>query len=167
MKSKRQPLDTMGNILPIGRPSLGPVPLLSLDEIADRPEILSHLPRPALMTMLYRTKMVQQVCLAELLAGGSEGEARDSGRHVPALLTAAEVARMMGGISPRQVYRQAKQFPFKSFSVRPTPGTVRFHRHLVEQYLRDPEAYRVRHAGAAGSDPNAPGSRLGRGNGAS
>jgi hypothetical protein len=117
--------------------------------------------------MLYRAMMVQQVCLAELVVGGSERGVCDNGQHTPALLTAAEVARMMGGISPRQVYRQAKHFPFNSFSVRPTPGTVRFHRQLVEQYLRDPEAYRVRHAGAAGSDPSAPGSRPGRENGPS
>ena len=118
------------------------------------------------MTTLYRAMMIQQVCLAELVAGRTDGEVRDNGQHAPALLTAAEVARMMGGISPRQVYRQAKEFPFRSFSVRPTPGTVRFHRHLVEQYLRDPEAYRVRHAGAAGSDPSAPEFRVGRRNGA-
>jgi hypothetical protein len=163
-KPKRQPPDSAGNVLPIGRPSLGTVPLPSLDEVADRPETVSHLPRTVVMTTLYRAMMIQQVCLAELVAGGTDGEVRDKGQHVAELLTAAEVARMMGGISPRQVYRQAKQFPFKSFSVRPTPGTVRFHRHLVEQYLRDPEAYRVRHAGAAASDPSAAASRLGRGN---
>jgi len=139
----------------------------SLDEVANGPETVSNLPRTTLMTMLYRAMMIQQLCLAELMVDGSEGEARDNGQHAPALLTAAEVAQMMGGISPRQVYRQAKHFPFKSFSVRPTPGTVRFHRHLVEQYLRDPEAYRVRHAGSAGSDPIAPRSRVGRGNGTS
>lgn len=166
-KPKRQQPDRAGNVLPIGRPPLGTVPLPSLDEVADRPEIVSHLPWTDVTTMLYRAMMIQQVCLAELVVGGSAPEVRDNGQPAPALLTAVEVARMMGGISPRQVYRQAKQFPFKSFSVRPTPGTVRFHRHLVEQYLRDPEAYRARHAGAAGSDPSAPGSRLGRGNGPS
>ena len=167
MKPKRQPLDSARITLSIGRPSLEPMPLPSLDEVAERPEIVGQLSRMAVTKMLYRAVMVQQVCFAELVAGRSEGEVRGNGQHAPALLSAAEVARMMGGISPRQVYRQAKQFPFKSFSVRPTPGTVRFHRHLVEEYLRDPEAYRVRHAGAAASDPSAAASCLSRGNGSS
>jgi hypothetical protein len=167
VKAERQQLVGGGKALPSGRPPLGFAPLPTLDEIGNRPEIVSQLSRAAVTVMLHRAMLIQQVCFSELVAGQSEGEIRGNGQHAPTLLTAAEVARMMGGISPRQVYRQAKHFPFKSFSVRPTPGTVRFHRHLVEQYLRDPEAYRVRHAGAAGSDPSAPGSRLARGNGAS
>jgi len=167
MKAERRQFVTAEKVLRIALPPGGSTPLPTLDQIADRPEMVYQLSRAAVTTMMHRAMLIQQVCFAELVVGRSEGEVRDNGQHVPELLTAAEVARMMGGISPRQVYRQAKQFPFKSFSVRPTPGTVRFHRHLVEQYLRDPEAYRVRHAGAAGSDPNAPGSRVGRGNSAS
>jgi hypothetical protein len=167
MKPERRQFVTADKVLRMARPPGGSTPSPTLDQVADRPEIVSHLSRAVVTTMLHRAMLIQQVCFAELVAGRSEGEDRGNGQHAPALLTAAEVARMMGGISPRQVYRQAKQFPFKSFSVRPTPGTVRFHRHLVEQYLRDPDAYRVRHAGAAGSDPSAPESRVGRGNGRS
>jgi hypothetical protein len=165
VKPKPEQLVRAQNVLPIVRPPVGSPPLPTLDEVADRSEILSQLSRAAVMTVLHRAMAIQQMCFAELVAGSPEREDRDDGRHYRELLTAAEVARMMGGISPRQVYRQAKQFPFKTFSVRPTAGTVRFRRHLVEQYLRDPEVYRVRHAGAAASDPGATVSRLLRGNG--
>jgi hypothetical protein len=167
VKPGRQRLVSEWNVRSIGRPSIGVGTLPSLDEVADRPEILSQLSRAAVATMLYRALAIQQVCFAELVAGWPEGEIRDNSPYVQELLTAAEVARMMGGISPRQVYRQAKQFPFSTFSVRPTPGTVRFNRHLVEQYLQDPEAYRVRHARAAASEPSPPAPRFGRGNGRS
>jgi hypothetical protein len=46
--------------------------------------------------------------------------------------------------------------------VRPTPGTVRFRRRLVEEYLRDPDAYRVRHAGASVAGPATPVRPVGR-----
>ncbi len=164
-RPKREQLVSTGKVLPIVRPPQGAEPLPTLDEVAERPEIVSQLSRPAVMTVLYRAMAIQQVCFAELVAGGPERPVRDSGQDGRKLLTAAEVAHMMGGISARQVYRQAKQFPFKTFSVRPTPGTVRFHRRLVEEYLRDPEAYRVRHAGAAASNPGAPVSRLHRSSG--
>ena len=167
MKSERRQFVTADKVLRIARYPLGSTPSPTLDQVAHRPEIVSQLSRAAVTMMLHRAMLIQQVCFAELVAGWPERELHDNGQDDRELLTAAEVARMMGGISPRQVYRQAKQFPFKTFSVRPTSGTVRFRRHLVEQYLRDPEAYRVRHAGAAGSDGSALGSRVGRGNGPS
>ena len=167
MKPERRQFVTAEKVLRIARPPGGSTPSPTLDQVADRPEIVYQLSRAAVTMMMHRAMLIQQLCFAELVAGRFEGEVRGNGQHAPVLLTAAEVAQMMGGISPRQVYRQAKHFPFSSFSVRPTPGTVRFHRHLVEQYLRDSEAYRVRHAGAAASAPSDPRSRVGRGNGAS
>jgi hypothetical protein len=164
VKHKRQQLDSAGNVTPIGRTSPETVPLPALDEVAGRPEIVSELSRVAVTTLLYRAMVVQQACFAELVAGWPEREVRDNSQYARELLTAAEAARMMGGISPRQVYRQAKQFPFNTFSLRPTPGTVRFDRRLVEEYLRDPEAYRVRHAENATSTPASSVSRLGRRN---
>ncbi len=162
MKPERQQLVGAGNVLPIVRPPRGSAPVPTLDEVADRPEIVSQLSRAALMTMLYRAMGIQQACFGELVAGQPEREVRESAQDDRELLTASEVARMMGGISPRQVYRQAKQFPFNTFTVRPTPGTVRFHRRLVEQFLRDPDAYRVRHARAVAPESGAAVSRLGR-----
>ena len=152
MRSRHQQLVRDGNVLPIARAPFGSSMTPTLDEIADRPEVASHLSQATVMTILYRAIAVQHACFAELVATWAAQEIRRTGQDVPDLLTASEVARMMGGISARQVYRQARQFPFSTFSIRPTPGTVRFHRHLVEQYLRDPDAYRVRHAGAARSD---------------
>ncbi len=143
----------------------GPVPLPTLDEIADRPETAADLPQPALQTTLYRAMAVQQACFTALVANGpSSGVERPSPTH-DELVSARVVAEMMGGISPRAVYRQARGFPFSTFAVRPTPGTVRFRRSLVVEYLRDPDSYRVRHAGVGVAAPGAPGLRKARGPG--
>jgi hypothetical protein len=143
----------------------GPVPLPTLEEIADHPDIASDLPQPALQTMLYRALAVQQACFTALVANGpSSGVERPSPTQ-DELVSAGVVAEMMGGISPRAVYRQAREFPFSTFAVRPTPGTVRFRRSLVVEYLRDPDSYRVRHARAGVAVPGAPRLRKPRGPG--
>jgi hypothetical protein len=129
----------------------GILPLPTLDEIAERPERAAQLPAAAVQATLYRALVVQQACFSALLAYGSvfSGQQEDGGSASDDLVSARVVAKMMGGISARAVYRQARHFPFSSFTVRPTPGTIRFRRALVEEYLRDPDAYRVRHAGSA------------------
>ncbi len=141
--------------------------LPTLDEIAEHPELAAQLAPAAVQATLARALVVQAACCSALLAHatpairpeGDGGLARDD------LISAQVVAEMMGGVSTRAVYRQAQHFPFSSFTVRPTPGTVRFRRRLVEEYLRDPDAYRVRHAGAVASGPAPSPRRLGRGGG--
>lgn len=135
----------------------------TLDELVTRPELATQLPLPAVQRLLYQAMAVQQACFTVLLVG--ESSPRNAGgddRPADELISAQTVAAMMGGISARAVYRQARQFPFSTFAVRPTLGTVRFRRSLVVEYLRDPDAYRVRHSGAAASGPAAPVRRMGR-----
>ncbi len=141
----------------------GAVPLPTLDELADHPDIASDLPQPALQTMLHRAMAVQQACFTALVANGLSSGAERPSPTRDELVSARVVAEMMGGISPRAVYRQARDFPFSTFAVRPTPGTVRFRRNLVVEYLRDPDSYRARHAGAGVAAPGAPGVRKARG----
>lgn len=141
----------------------GPVPLPTLDEIANRPETAAELPQPALQTMLYRSMVVQQACFTALVASGVSSGVERPSPTTDELVSARVVAEMMGGISPRAVYRQARDFPFSTFVVRPTPGTVRFRRSLVVEYLRGPDNYRVRHAGAGVAGPGAQGLRKARG----
>jgi len=135
-----------------------PVELPTIDQIAERPELVASLPRSAVTALLYRAMAVQQACFTALVAGLSSGAERPSPTR-DELVSARVVAEMMGGISPRAVYRQARDFPFSTFAVRPTPGTVRFRRSLVVEYLRDPDIYRVRHARAGVAAPGAPGMR--------
>ena len=144
-------------------PSL--VPLPTLDEIAERPERAAQLPPAAVHAALSRALVVQAACFSALLANGplSSRQHGDGGPAPDDLVPARVVAKMMGGLSPRAVYRQAQHFPFSSFTVRPTPGAVRFRRRLVEEYLRDPDAYRVRHAGAVAPGPVPAARRPGRG----
>jgi hypothetical protein len=137
----------------------------TLDEVADKPEVLLQLPRAAVLALYARVLSVERGLLLALAANVC-CEPRHAERRSGAadeLLTAGEVARFMGRLSRREIYRQAQQFPFSTFVVRPTPGTVRFRRRLVEEYLRDPDAYRVRHAGASVPGPATPVRPLGRG----
>jgi hypothetical protein len=139
-------------------------PVPTLDQAADRPELLSQLPRAAVLALFARALSVERGCLLALASNASY--APEHPRHElvggDELLTADEVARLMGRLSRREIYRQARQFPFSTFVVRPTPGTVRFRRRLVEEYLRDPDAYRVRHAGAIVAGPATPVRPVGR-----
>lgn len=143
------------------------VSLPTLDEIAERPERASQLSPAAVQAALSRALVVQAACFSALLANGplSTRQQADGGPATDDLVSARVVAKMMGGLSPRAVYRQAQHFPFSSFTVRPTPGTVRFRRRLVEEYLLDPDAYRVRHAGAVASGPVPPAPSYGPGRG--
>ncbi len=134
--------------------------LPTLEEVSANPRVVEHLPRPALHALCLRALAVHQVCTMAMIAGAPD-EAPASAGGGP-LLTAGEVSAMMGGVSKRQIYRQAKQYPWSTFVVRPTPGLVRFRRALVEEYLRDPDAYRVRHAGASAPGPASPVRPLGR-----
>ncbi len=137
----------------------------TLDQVADKPEVLSQLPRGAVLALYARVLGVERALLLALAANvccePHQAELRSGAAGE--LLTADEVARLMGRLSRREIYRQARQFPFSTFVVRPTPGTVRFRRRLVEEYLQDPDAYRVRHAGAVASGPGTPVRPLGRG----
>jgi hypothetical protein len=128
--------------------------------VAKDPQLVERLPRAALQALGLRALTVHQTCALALLAGS---EVEEVAPLRPELLTADAVARLMGGLSRREIYRQARHFPFSTFVVRPTPGTLRFRRALVEEYLRDPDAYRVRHAGAAASGPVTHVRRMGRG----
>jgi hypothetical protein len=134
-----------------------PVQLPTLDEVAARPDIVSRLPRPVLQALAIRALTVHQACALALV-----GNVPDAAPAADELLSAAAVAELMGGLSRRQIYRQARQFPFSTFVVRPTPGLVRFRRCLVQEYLQDPDAYRVRHAGAAAPRQGARVRRVGR-----
>ena len=136
-----------------------PVELPRLDDLAERPELALGLPRAALQALGIRALTVHQACALALAS-----QAGDSSpvRAADELLSAAAVAELMGGLSRRQIYRQARKYPFCTFIVRPTPGLVRFRRRLVEEYLRDPDAYRVRHAGAAAPGPASRVRHLGR-----
>ena len=136
-----------------------PVELPTIDQIAARPELAATLPRSALTALLYRAMAVQQACFTALVANGLSSGAERPSPTGDELVSARVVAEMMGGISPRAVYRQARHFPFSTFAVRPTPGTVRFRRSLIVEYLRDPDSYRVRHARAGVAAPGAPGMR--------
>jgi len=120
-------------------------PLPTLDAVAADPGALDGLPGLALHALALRALAVHQACALALLAAPS---APPAGAADPAqLVRAADVARRLG-LSRREVYRQARVFPFASFVVHPTPGTVRFRLALVEEYAHDPDAYRRRHAGA-------------------
>jgi len=139
-----------------------PVEVPSLDRVAQDPHLVEHLPCTVLYALSVRALAVHQVCALALIA--SSGTVQTSPASLAdELLTADAVAQLMGGLSRRQIYRQARQYPFSTFVVRPTPGVVRFRRTLVQEYLRDPDTYRVRHAGAPASGPASPVRRPGRG----
>jgi hypothetical protein len=136
----------------------------TLDQVAERPEVLSQLPRATVLALYARVLSVERGCWLALADSvcGERGLAERRSRAADELLTADEVARLMGRLSRREIYRQAKHFPFSTFVVRPTPGTIRFRRDLVEEYLHDPDAYRVHHAGALAAGPATPLRRMGR-----
>jgi hypothetical protein len=138
-------------------------PVPTLEQAADRPELLSQLPRAVVLALYARALSVERGCLLALASNVSYAPEHPRLAAGDELLTADEVARLMGRLSRREIYRQARHFPFSTFVVRPTPGTMRFRRRLVEEYLRDPDAYRVRHAGAIASGPGTPVRPMGRG----
>jgi predicted DNA-binding transcriptional regulator AlpA len=108
-------------------PELRPVP--SLDTIAADPSLATSVPPPARLPLYFRALAVLNA-LAPLIAAPSTTPA--GAQEEDCLLTVNEAAVKLG-LTSDWLYRRAKTLPF---TVRPSPGKVRFSLRGIEKYIR-------------------------------
>lgn len=124
---------------------------LGLDALAKDPAQARALLRPGAIALAFQAA----AALTALAARLAELEAETGARPVASLasgdlLTAKELGQKLH-VSASAIYEARKTFPVNTFAVSWGTRSVRFRGDLVDEYLADPEVYRVRHAAQAGA----------------